>query len=101
MGELPGELVRGAGGLNLASAVLREDGAHDAPMYLEQFQGECLVSLDQRAEAHHVREHDGGQLAVFGGAFRHPPIEASAAQTSKLPFGFRPWRERPILADSS
>jgi hypothetical protein len=25
-----------------------------------------LIALSQRAVVHHVREHDGGELAVFG-----------------------------------
>ena len=35
-------------------------------MFFEQLQRERLVALRQRAVAHHVREHDGGELALFG-----------------------------------
>ena len=34
-------------------------------MFLQQFQGKLVVALRQRAVAHHVGEHDGGELALL------------------------------------
>src|SRR5213595_854683 len=39
-------------------------------MFFEQFESELIVALGQRAVAHHVSEHDGGEfplLCVLGG----------------------------------
>ena len=34
-------------------------------MFFQQFLGELVVALAQRAVADHVGEHDGGKLALF------------------------------------
>ncbi len=55
-----------AGRFHLAPAVPRENGANDHSMLLQQLQRERLVPLRQRAVAHHVGEHNGGEFAVLG-----------------------------------
>ena len=37
-------------------------------MFLQQLLAPAFVALRQRAVAHHVGEHDGGELALFAGA---------------------------------
>ena len=49
-------------------------------MFLEQFLRELLVALGQRAVAHHVREHDGGELALLGVFGRHERIKAESGR---------------------
>jgi len=40
-------------------------------MFLEQFKRELLVAFRESAVADHVREHDSGELAMFGALLRH------------------------------
>ena len=40
-------------------------------MFLEQFKCELLVAFRESAVADHVREHDSGELAMFGALLRH------------------------------
>ena len=40
-------------------------------MFLEQFKCELLVAFRESAVADHVREHDCGELAMFGALLRH------------------------------
>src|SRR5947208_7892716 len=64
-----------AGCFDFPSAVQWYDAADNAPMFLQQFQRGGLIALSQRTVAHHVREHDGGELALFGGFVKHDWIE--------------------------
>ena len=43
----------------------RKDFPKQPAMFLQQFLGKLFVALAQRAVAHHVGEHDGGQFALF------------------------------------
>ena len=64
-----------AGGFDLAGAMLRQDGADDAPVFFQQFNRAGFIALGQRAEPHHVGKHDGGELAMFGIWSRHGGIK--------------------------
>ena len=46
----------------------RKDFPKQPAMFLQQFLGKLFVALAQRAVAHHVGEHDGGELALLIGA---------------------------------
>jgi hypothetical protein len=51
--------------------VVVNERPHELLLLVEQCQRQCFVALRQRAEAHHVGEHDAGELAVL--VFdRHP-----------------------------
>ena len=60
-----------AGGLDLMAIEQRELRAQQALIFGQQFERERLVALGERAVAHHVREHDGGQLTLLGVFGRH------------------------------
>src|SRR5207302_1857695 len=45
----------------------RKDFPKQPAMFLQQFLGKLFVALAQRAVAHHVGEHDGGEFALFVG----------------------------------
>src|SRR6266446_2936727 len=71
-------------------------------MFLEQLQRKRLVPLRQRAIAHHVREHDRGQLALFGVFGRHERIKSDCAKKENnrpdrrgQSAGIRPLATRP------
>jgi hypothetical protein len=49
-------------------------------MFFEQFKRELLVVLGERAVANHVREHDGGELALLGIFRRHEQIKPERAR---------------------
>src|SRR4029077_2437588 len=46
----------------------RKDFPKQPAMFLQQLLGKLFVALAQRAVAHHVGEHDGGELALLIGA---------------------------------
>jgi len=52
-------------------------------MFFQQFQRERFLALRQRAIAHHVREHDRGELALFGVFERHEWIKTETSALSK------------------
>ena len=50
-------------------------------MFFQQLKRERLVPLDESAVADHVREHNRGELAMFGtGAYVSTPISLSIAE---------------------
>ena len=48
--------------------MFEERGPQERAVFLEQLQRQPLVALRKRAVAHHVREHDRGELALFAAA---------------------------------
>ena len=86
-GELDEETV--AGRLDFRPLMFGKQAAQDAPMFFKQLQRERLVALGERAVAHHVREHDGGELALFGVIRGHGRIrpQPGGNETSNLPTG--------------
>src|ERR1700730_16690454 len=52
----------------LLSLMFEERGPQESAVFLEQLQRQLLVALRKRAVAHHVREHDRGELALFAAA---------------------------------
>ena len=46
-------------------------------MFLEQFERQFVVALGKRAIAHHVREHDGGELSVLSVFGDHDNIKSN------------------------
>jgi hypothetical protein len=65
---------------NLSAVKPRKDFAKQLAMFLQQFLGKLFVPLAQRAVAHHVGEHDRGQLALLIGAH----FRVSAFPNSRL-----------------
>ena len=55
-------------GFDFGARKARKDLAQQLAMFFKQLQRKPVVTLRQRAVAHHVGEHDGGQLALFLGA---------------------------------
>src|SRR3972149_10923391 len=55
-------------GVDHLAAVPGEHRAQEAPVLFQEFKGEILVLLGQRAETDHVGEHDCGQTAFAHGA---------------------------------
>src|SRR3984893_3794217 len=49
----------------LLPLMLEERGPQESAVFIEQLHRKPLVALRQRAVAHHVREHDRGELALF------------------------------------
>ena len=66
--------------LDLAPVEQRELRAQQALILGEQLQRERLVALRERAVAHHVREHDGGQLALPGVLGWHECIKPESGE---------------------
>src|SRR6266481_2498520 len=66
----------------------RKDFPKQPAMFFQQFLGKLVVALAQRAVAHHVGEHDRGQLALFLGthflAFPNSRSGAAAWATAIL-----------------
>jgi len=54
-----------ADGFDLGAVEPGKDFAEEATMFFEQFESELIVALGQRAVAHHVREHDGGEFPLL------------------------------------
>ena len=50
---------------DLVPVVMWENGTQEPPMFFQQLYRERFVALGQRAVTDHVREHDGGKLALF------------------------------------
>ena len=46
--------------------IFRKEIAQDAAMFFEQLQRERFITLAQSAVTDHLREHDGGEFALFG-----------------------------------
>ena len=44
-------------------------------MFFEQFESESIVALGQRAVAHHVSEHDGGEFPLLCVLGRHSALK--------------------------
>jgi hypothetical protein len=65
--------------------MFEERGPQERAVFLEQLQRQPLVALRQRAVAHHVREHDRGEPAVFepfdSHLSRHQPDDRSSRLT--------------------
>ncbi len=59
---------RVANGFYFSAVKPRKDFPKQPAMFLQQFLSKLFVALAQRAVAHHVGEHDGGQLALLLGA---------------------------------
>ncbi len=51
---------------DLGPVEARKHFAEQPAMLLQQFQRKFIIALRQRAVAHHVGEHDGGEFALFG-----------------------------------
>lgn len=69
---------------DLGAVEARKDFAEQLAMFLQQFQRQLVVALRQRTVAHHVGEHDGGQLALFGAGAHWSRQTFSSVK--KLPF---------------
>ena len=59
---------------NLGAIEARKGFAEQPPMFLSQFQRQLVVALRQRGVAHHVCEHDRGELALFAGCAHGPSL---------------------------
>ena len=81
-----------AGGLDLAAVEQRELRAQQSLLLGEQLQRQRLVMLGECAVAHHVGEHDGGQLALLGVFRRHGRIKPDRARKETTD---RPVRTKP------
>src|SRR2546427_11379907 len=51
---------------DLGAVEARKDFAEQLAVFLQQFQSQLVVALRQRSVPHHVSEHDGRKLALFG-----------------------------------
>lgn len=51
-------------GFDLGSVEPGKDFAKEPTMFFQQFESESIVALGQRAVAHHVCEHDGGEFPL-------------------------------------
>jgi len=69
-----------ADGFDFHSVKVGKDFAQQAAMFFEQLEAELVVALGQRAVAHHVGEHNGGELALLGVFGRHERIKSETAQ---------------------
>ena len=78
---------RVADGLDLRAVEPGEQRSQQGAMVLEQLLRELLVALGERAVAHHVGEHDGGQLALFGvfGGHRRIQPDCAGKETTDRP----------------
>src|SRR5262245_61118244 len=52
--------------VQFAARMLQEDCSQNFTMYAQQLNCKGVVLLGKRAVAHHVGEHEGGKLALFG-----------------------------------
>ena len=52
-------------GFDFGAVKARKDFPKQLAMFLQQFLRKLFVALAQRAVAHHVGEHDGGELALL------------------------------------
>ena len=76
-------------GFDLGAVEPGKDFAEEPTMFFEQFESESIVALCQRAVAHHVSEHDGGELALLGVLGRHERIKAETARNETGEFAKR------------
>ena len=86
----------------LLSLMFEERGPQERAVFLEQLQRQPLIALRQRAVAHHVREHDRGELALFEPFDSH--FRMSFHQFDRLVFLMIPcrmgWRAARLRTDS-
>src|SRR5690349_1162597 len=82
-----------ADGLDLSAVEAGKKRTQQLSVFFEQLQRQRLVALGQRAVADHIREHDRGQLAVFGVVAHQPFISSPGIlQTSSPPASRLLWR---------
>ena len=57
--------------LDFRAIVLWKNGTQQPVMFLKDLERKRFVLLRQSAVAHHIREHDGGQVAMGFGCVGH------------------------------
>src|SRR6185436_14256545 len=79
-------------GFDFSAVEPGKDFAEQPAVFFEQFESEPIVALGQRAVAHHVGEHDGGEFPLLFVLGRHERIKAETAR-NETEFAGLKWLE--------